>query len=98
MDSLEKLKLWSDREQTHMNRFIFILGKQVTNQRSYVDLFSKYPANSLEFKIEVERLYEELGGILIDCKENIEDLMKDLEEFQDVLETFHSEIDKMPND
>lgn len=74
------------------------MGRQVENQLQYVSLFSKYPANSIEFKIEVERLYSEISPILDEFRENNDNLIANGRRFIEVLECLEKEIERLPSD
>lgn len=96
MNTLEKFRLWADQNETYLNRFMRIIERQVQNQRNYVDLFSRYPANSVEFKIEVERLYNQISPILDDVRENNQNLMDNMDLFKEVMEELGKDIGKLP--
>lgn len=98
MDTLEKFRLFEGRNATHLNRFLKILERQVDNQRQYVELFRRYPANSVEFKVEVERLYSELCPLLEDFQENNNNIISDGELFVEVLNELRKDINKLPKD
>lgn len=97
-DTLEMFHQWSFQNDTHMQRSLNILERQIKNQRDYVELFHKYPANSVEFKVEVEKLYRDLGNLLEEFRENTADHAHDFELFQKVLKRMRKDIDKLPED
>lgn len=95
MDSLTKFNEWFDRNHTHVERQIQVMKKQALNIRNYVELFRTYPANSLEFKVEVEKLYNEISNICDEIREVDNCLAEDYEGFKSVLELMHSEMSRL---
>lgn len=96
MDALDKLREFEERHATHLNRFLIILQEQVANQGEYVELFQKYPANSIEFKAEVEKLYHELSYLLEDFRENNKELIRDGEVLVEAMTMIEEDIKKLP--
>jgi hypothetical protein len=95
--TLDKFNRWGEYNHTHLTRFERVLARQILNQRAYIDLFSKYPANSIEFRVEAKKLYLEYADLLDEFKESMYDFINDGDLFKDVLISFEKEyIDKLP--
>lgn len=89
---IESFKNWSDRNGVHLSRHIVIMTKQTENLRSYVELFQKYPANSPEFKAEVESLLEGIKVLADELHEVNGQFAEDCSDFSGVLEALKTEI------
>jgi hypothetical protein len=92
MDTLNKFIGWENRSRTHTNRHIIVLQKQIDNMRSYVELFGKYPANSIEFKVEVERLYLEIKDICDEMGEVAQGFSDDSGSFIEILDSLKEDL------
>lgn len=92
MGSLEKFEEWCDRNHTHLERQLYVMRKQALNIGRYVELFRTYPANSPEFKVEVEKLYREIGNICDEIREVDGILAEDYGSFVDVLTMMQEEL------
>lgn len=92
MDTLEKFQEWSTQNGVHLNRHIVVMQKQAQNLRAYVDLFERYPANSVEFKVEVEKLLSQIGDIATEMKEVNDSFAQDCDRFVDILNSLKQDI------
>lgn len=89
---LEEFMDWSDRNAVHLNRHISIANKQTDNLRAYVELFQKYPANSIEFKVEVEKLLFGIGELANELQETTSQFSQDAADFMGILDGIKQEF------
>lgn len=95
---INKFVEFEETNETYLTRFLNILKRQVENQGKFVGLFAKYPVNSVEFKVEVTKLYNEISPILDEFIENNDNLISNGKKFIEVLELLDEEIEQLPKD
>lgn len=99
MDELVVLaKKWQLHNETHSKRHVGIIQRQTRIAQEWLDAVKKYPANSEEIKVEINRLWKQLGNLYEETKEVYLDMASDNEMLAQVIVALQKEIKKLPDE